>query len=384
MWKSDAVAKETAILEAREVRRKKLPLEIQISLLVGNQKDRQAKNGRVKGFDLNLKREAEIARLFTYRYGGEDYVLPDDDAGRDDALLMVHHQVKLAHGMARARNWLTTRCPWMCSEEAEQIIARAHAQDWSFVADDLAERLGLTFAHRNALGITTIGAVDLDKAGRKSLRKVKDREYQATKRLSSGVTPRRLSLSHTKPWVADGISRRTWERRRKKSESEFSGAGCDILSGFRDIERHTDRVSQVHRQQDTKYHSSTDALATMVAKVDEAGRGLEAAPGHMPERVGLNSDLQSRESGSAADFLSSRGGWTAQLRAMGRISATATKITAIAEGHTSPLTAMQGRGRQAPRPSAHTNISPGDSSARLPHAFAPALARQSASMENMT
>ena len=45
-----------------------------------------------------------------------------------------------------------------------------------------AKGIGLTFKERQRLGVTTIGAIDLDKAGRAALRKKKARRRMATMR----------------------------------------------------------------------------------------------------------------------------------------------------------------------------------------------------------
>jgi hypothetical protein len=53
----------------------------------------------------------------------------------------------------------------------------------------------------------------------KARRKERDRIDKAAKRRAAGALPRAVyeanSLSRTKPWQAMGISRRTFERRRK-------------------------------------------------------------------------------------------------------------------------------------------------------------------------
>ena len=286
LWKSDAVAKERAIIKARDARRKLLPPEVRQSLLIGDQKDRERRRGRTgAGFNINLKREAEINSLFEHRHGGKDYALPDDDAGRDDALLMVHHQVKLASGQRRALNWIEARCPWMDAEEAARLIARAHAQDWTFVADRLAKRLGLTFDLRNALGITTIGSVDVDKAGRKKLRNGKARTREAARRAATGSTPRKLSVRQLEPWKnrAERMSRPEWYRLPKPQRDQ-----------------EVEDLRQFRAQQDTKYplgaHEfvsagkglAPDPNSPILSTREDGGqtvqgRGLEAAPSHMPE-----------------------------------------------------------------------------------------------------
>jgi hypothetical protein len=169
-------------------------------------------------------RLAELNRLLTDRHGGE--VLADDDAGRDDVMIVAHHMASCTGGQPRkTAAWIALRAPWMASGEVEAIIAGAIAKPRRWRADTLAKRLNLTEADRRRLRITTIGAVDFNQAARharqKARKKARDRQRAAAKRTSAGKTPRAdwLAAAFTtiKPWAAAGISRRTWERRRKRS-----------------------------------------------------------------------------------------------------------------------------------------------------------------------
>jgi hypothetical protein len=71
------------------------------------------------------------------------------------------------------------------------------------------------------LKIVTIGACDLLKAERTARRKAKARQRDEARRRTAGAETRAEyetnSLSKTRPWEAEGISRRTWERRRRAS-----------------------------------------------------------------------------------------------------------------------------------------------------------------------
>ena len=48
-------------------------------------------------------------------------------------------------------------------------------------------------------------------------RKQRDRERAARNRRKAGAKPRSQSLSQTKPWAAEGISRASWYRQRRPS-----------------------------------------------------------------------------------------------------------------------------------------------------------------------
>jgi hypothetical protein len=103
--------------------------------------------------------------------------------------------------------------------EAEAVIAEARRIPRRMKADALARWLGVTYAERQRLGLTRIGACDVGKRARTILRKRRARLALQHKRRKAGVRPRTeylaQSLSRVRPWEAEGISRRTWERRQR-------------------------------------------------------------------------------------------------------------------------------------------------------------------------
>jgi len=103
--------------------------------------------------------------------------------------------------------------------EAAAIIDEAvHTHSPPLSADDLARFLGLRYDKRRALGIKTIGSIDIDKQGRKEIRKLQDRYSKERKRRRLGMKPHSESLSQTRPWKDEGISRRTWYRHRRQQD----------------------------------------------------------------------------------------------------------------------------------------------------------------------
>ena len=87
------------------------------------------------------------------------------------------------------------------------------------MTDKLGSRLNLVDVERQKLGITTIRAVDVDKAQLLERRKQKDRERKERCRRAGGAKPRAQyeaqSLSRTKPWEALGMKRAKWYRMGK-------------------------------------------------------------------------------------------------------------------------------------------------------------------------
>jgi hypothetical protein len=86
---------------------------------------------------------------------------------------------------------------------------------------ELGQRLNLTNAEREALKAWRIVPVDMTADDLAEQWKAKERERKRCKRATMGAKPRQTyeaaSLSSRKPWLAEGISRRTWERRRRKA-----------------------------------------------------------------------------------------------------------------------------------------------------------------------
>lgn len=181
-------------------------------------KAKQANKPRVS---IAAVRIAELHRLFRHRYGR---TLPDDDAGRDDVQIMAHHLAQRpGDAKRRIRSYIELQAPWMPPADAAALIDSVVAKPIRWRADKLALRLQLTEAVRRHLGITTIGAIDMTKEERKLARKLRQRQRDRARRRAAGAKPRieyeANSVNRTKPWIAAGISRRTWYRQRGTSAS---------------------------------------------------------------------------------------------------------------------------------------------------------------------
>ncbi len=163
-------------------------------------------------------RLAELNRLLESRYGPQ---LPDDDAGRDDLLVTLNHLACLSHPQRPIDAWIEQRAPWLTAGEIRTIVAPILLNPQRWKADALAWRMRVTKAERDGLALTTIGAIDESRAKRLHRRKQRAIERKRAQRKAEGAVPRRIyekqSLSATEPWKAEGISRRTWYRRRGTS-----------------------------------------------------------------------------------------------------------------------------------------------------------------------
>ena len=99
---------------------------------------------------------------------------------------------------------------------AEAVLEEASRTRRHMSADNLARFLHVTYEQRERLGLTTIGSVNVGKRARAELRKRRDRLAKERKRREQGARPQAQSLSRTEPWKAEGISRRSWYRRRQQ------------------------------------------------------------------------------------------------------------------------------------------------------------------------
>lgn len=191
--------------------------------LVGNvkwysEKPKGRKRRRRSPMQLVTLRLNDLAKLFRGRYG---HVLPDDDAGRDDMLVAINHLACLPHPQKPIDCWLEIWAPWLTVKERKAIVGDALASPQRWKADALAWRLRLTAADRHALGITTIGAIDENKAARSKRRKAQARKrmqaYRKAKGARSRATYEGQSREQAAPWLDEGISRAQWYRRRKQA-----------------------------------------------------------------------------------------------------------------------------------------------------------------------
>ena len=126
-------------------------------------------------------------------------------ADRDPIGALIH----VAWRMGKKKGNLT-------SAEAAKIMKASKRGKPLYKADALGEYLRLTDIERAAWGIRTIGAHDVSKRQRMLRRKQKARERYRRLRRAKGARPQSHSLSRAKPWLAEGISRRTWYRLQKR------------------------------------------------------------------------------------------------------------------------------------------------------------------------
>jgi hypothetical protein len=104
--------------------------------------------------------------------------------------------------------------------EAVEMLELAARTRRHMTADRLGRFLGLTYAQRQFIGITTIWCIDVSKRERTRLRKQRDRLYRERRRRARGVRLRAEYEAQSTSAQArkQGVSRMTIYRRRKAAE----------------------------------------------------------------------------------------------------------------------------------------------------------------------
>jgi hypothetical protein len=166
----------------------------------------------------------ELERLFFDRYGA---MLPNDDAGLDDIFVMANHLAQLAEPDQRITAWLRRWAPWYGEDSTVALIRSVTPTPIKWRADVLARQLGLDYATRTRLRITTIGAIDCGKAKRAALRRERNNAAKRASRAKGGAASHATCAARTEPWKALGISPSTYYRKRRNGARDTnSGTAC--------------------------------------------------------------------------------------------------------------------------------------------------------------
>jgi hypothetical protein len=163
----------------------------------------------------------DLKAIFRARYGP---VLPDDDAGHSDLhdLLCVVStapnaaDIKMRYAIETLAPW-----PWLTPEATDElidVINRTPLHQRELSRQELGRRQNVTNELRERLGLRQIWPRDMTVAEMEQYRKARRKAKQARYRRNKGSKPRAQyeanSLNKTKPWIAAGVSRRTWYRRK--------------------------------------------------------------------------------------------------------------------------------------------------------------------------
>ena len=159
-------------------------------------------------------RLGDLRRLLNRRYGPS---LPNDDAGREDLWELLLAISLGADPRRKMLNAISLWAPWMPQDEIDALIEgieRTPVGQRHRTGKDLGERMRLTNAERERLRLWTIAAYDMTAEERVEWRKAKARERMRQRREANGSRSQANSINRQKPWIALGISPRTWYRHR--------------------------------------------------------------------------------------------------------------------------------------------------------------------------
>lgn len=177
---------------------------------------RRYKAKRKQPADLRALRIRDLNRLFQARYG---HKAPDTPQVREHVAIIAHHLAQLPYNTEKSvMGWLEGNAPFYTITETKELLASVSFSPKHWKARRLGFLLKLPFNDRAKLRITTIAAYDMTEARRELRRKQMAKERMERIRREKGAIPRAdflaKSISKTRPWTAEGISRAQWYRRR--------------------------------------------------------------------------------------------------------------------------------------------------------------------------
>jgi hypothetical protein len=232
----------------------------------------------------------DLRRLLRHRYG---HTLPDDDAGQEDLdLLLYAISLDPVAPAEKMNHQIETIAPWMDVDWTEENI-----EDYMYLAlgerrlsaQQIGERLQLTNAERERLSLWRIAPVDMTEQQLAEQRKAKDRARARKRYKRTRADFLAASLTASKPWEAEGISRTTWYDRRAKgrtgaSEARLTMARTDLSGrmdrekeGEKDKDRKRDPANENERAKRGRTASTTDGpvrMSTGPVSVDHFGNPL--------------------------------------------------------------------------------------------------------------
>ena len=171
------------------------------------------------------RRVRELSRIYYQQY---PHGLPHNGLGVKYARYMLRTMAWLPDD--RRAQWLDRHAPWIDVDKRADLL-RLGAY-W-YAARSLGEHLELDDETREAAMAWSIEAVDVTCEERKAVNREKDRLRRERHRRKNGAKPHAQSVLHQEPWTLEGVSRRTWYRRRKASGTDSSEPSliltpCDV------------------------------------------------------------------------------------------------------------------------------------------------------------
>lgn len=194
---------------------------------------------RKRRYSITRGRLYDITKLIRYRNVQANRSFMPEKEGRLYLPTLAQHLFRLQleggrtptiasmrSGLERWAGWLLPETLSDYPETLDRAIEVAMRHPRTENAELLGFQLKLTDRERTQCKINTIAAFDITIAKREERKRKKKRERDkaraAEKRRNGGIRSRAEYLANCltakAPWEADGVSRRTWERRRKRGE----------------------------------------------------------------------------------------------------------------------------------------------------------------------
>jgi hypothetical protein len=181
--------------------------------------------GTCKWEKLRRVRYGDVLKLIRHRYGANG--VPNDDAGRPDLMELLYLTSATPAGAEKkVRNCIEIFAPWMQGEEVEGLVQHLTlTPDYqkARTSEELGKVLHVTNAERERLRLWSIRPCDLTTEEFAEQSKARSQKRCEAKRRAQGMRSREEYLAELKarpkPWIAEGISRRTWERRLSRQQA---------------------------------------------------------------------------------------------------------------------------------------------------------------------
>jgi hypothetical protein len=166
-------------------------------------------------------RYGHVLKLIRFRYGANG--VPDDEAGRPDLMELIWLASSAPAGAdMKVLHCIELYAPWMDDEEKRdlmELVAMTPTYEKAKTSQELGNKLMLTNAERERLRLYSIRPYDLTPEEFEKQSKARKKASRAELRRQSGVRTwgEYLAERHNKPkpWLAEGISQRQWQRKQK-------------------------------------------------------------------------------------------------------------------------------------------------------------------------
>jgi hypothetical protein len=166
-------------------------------------------------------RYGHVLKLIRYRYGAAG--VPDDEAGRPDLMELIWLASSAPAGAdKKVRDCIELYAPWMDEEEKRdlmELVAMTPTYEKAKTSQELGNKLLLSNANRERLKLYSIRPCDMTPEEFERQSNDRKKASRAAKRRRDGARTWEEYLAKRrnkpKPWLAEGISQRQWQRKQK-------------------------------------------------------------------------------------------------------------------------------------------------------------------------